>query len=275
MRRPSRSGYDADRGPAELRSEDETPTIVRASLLAKQKALFCQDQCPVAAVPRPVISTSWSSGANAKAATQRRAQGGERSGPLARCDKSLAHGNKTSARVSLKAASSDQRGWCRPIAFELPLRVCELACAAPRPFEARSHLGRGAVEARGAVQWVFPRPKILGAPAIESVILIERRLLVRECFAACLERASGYNVISFGSPQTYLERADRTKVDLIVLCTSGGLNDAETSRQISLLSAEALPVVLIDDREDADQIVKAPEAGARGFIPSTLFACRG
>jgi len=77
-------------------------------------------------------------------------------------------------------------------------------------------------------------------------------------------------VISFGSPQTYLERADRTKVGLIVLCTSGGLNDAETSRQISLLSAEALPVVLIDDREDADQIVKALEAGARGFIPSTL-----
>ena len=110
----------------------------------------------------------------------------------------------------------------------------------------------------------------LGRPAIESVILIERRLLVRECFAAGLERASGYNVISFASPETYLERADRTKVGLIVLCTSGDLNDAEASRQISLLSAEDLPVVLIADREDASQIVKALEAGARGFIPSTL-----
>ena len=110
----------------------------------------------------------------------------------------------------------------------------------------------------------------LGRLAIESVILIERRLLVRECFAAGLERASGYNVISFASPETYLERADRTKVGLIVLCTSGDLNDAEASRQISLLSAEDLPVVLIADREDASQIVKALEAGARGFIPSTL-----
>jgi DNA-binding NarL/FixJ family response regulator len=110
----------------------------------------------------------------------------------------------------------------------------------------------------------------LGAPAIESVILIERRLLVRECFAAGLERASGYNVISFASPETYLERADRTKDGLIVLRTSGDLNDAETSRQISLLLAEDLPVVLFADGEDVSQIVKALEAGARGFIPSTL-----
>jgi DNA-binding NarL/FixJ family response regulator len=89
------------------------------------------------------------------------------------------------------------------------------------------------------------------SPAIESVILIERRLLVRECFATCLERASGYNVISFESAETYLERAERTKAGLIVLCTNGDLNDAETSPQISLLSAEDLPVVLIADREDA------------------------
>src|SRR3954464_9870422 len=110
----------------------------------------------------------------------------------------------------------------------------------------------------------------LSPPGIESVILIERRVLVRECFAACLERASGYNVISFASTETYLERADRTKAGLIVLCTSGDLNDAETSRHISLLSAEDLPVVLIADGEDASQIVKALEVGARGFIPSTL-----
>src|SRR4051794_10925697 len=109
------------------------------------------------------------------------------------------------------------------------------------------------------------------SPAIESVILIERRLLVRECFAACLERASGYNVISFASTETYLERANRTKAGLIMLCTSGDLNDAESSQQISLLSAKDLPVVLIADREeDASQIVKALEVGARGFVPSTL-----
>src|SRR4051812_41520460 len=108
------------------------------------------------------------------------------------------------------------------------------------------------------------------SPGFESVILIERRVLVRECFAACLEHASGYNVISFASTETYLERADRTKAGLIVLCTSGDLNDAETSRHISLLSAEDLPVVLIADGEDASQIVKALELGARGFIPSTL-----
>src|SRR4051794_18217067 len=110
----------------------------------------------------------------------------------------------------------------------------------------------------------------LGPPAIQSVILIERRLLVRECFAACLERASGYNVISFASAETYLQRAERTKAGLVVLCTNGDLNDAESRREISLLSAEELPLVLIADREDASQTVKALEAGARGFIPSTL-----
>ena len=73
-------------------------------------------------------------------------------------------------------------------------------------------------------------------PDSQSIILIERRTLVRECLAASLQRASGYHVLPFACADKYLESADPTKACLIVLCTGEGLRDAEASRQISLLA---------------------------------------
>jgi DNA-binding NarL/FixJ family response regulator len=109
-------------------------------------------------------------------------------------------------------------------------------------------------------------------PDPQSIILIERRTLVRECLVASLQRASGYHVLPFACADKYLESADRTKAGLIVLCMREGLSGAEASRQISLLanSSDDVPLVLISDDEDPDQIVKVLDAGARGFIPSNL-----
>src|SRR3954467_3902841 len=111
-----------------------------------------------------------------------------------------------------------------------------------------------------------------GHSAAESIILIERRALVRQCFAVCLQRASGYDVLAFLSVDECLQSAEAMKASLVVLCTGDGMKDAEANRQISLLAkgAEHLPLVLISDDEDPDQIVKALEAGCRGFIPTSL-----
>src|SRR3954451_23409037 len=105
-----------------------------------------------------------------------------------------------------------------------------------------------------------------------SIILIDRRALVRQCFAACLEGASGYHVLVFSGADECLQSAEAMKASLILLCTGDGMKDAEANRQLSLLAkgAEHLPLVLISDDEEPNQIVKALEAGCRGFIPTSL-----
>src|SRR4051794_39582649 len=99
--------------------------------------------------------------------------------------------------------------------------------------------------------------------AAESMILIDRRALVRECFAAGVQRASGYNVLAFSSVDECLRSPETMKASLVVLCTGDGMKDAEANRQLSLMAtgAEHLPLVLISDDEDPRQIVKALEAG--------------
>jgi DNA-binding NarL/FixJ family response regulator len=111
-----------------------------------------------------------------------------------------------------------------------------------------------------------------GHSAAESIILIERRALVRQCLADSLKSASGYNVLAFLSVDECLQSAEAMKGSLVVICTGEGMKDAEVNRQLSLLAkgAEHLPLVLISDDEDPNQIVKALEAGCQGFIPTSV-----
>jgi DNA-binding NarL/FixJ family response regulator len=109
-------------------------------------------------------------------------------------------------------------------------------------------------------------------PDAESIVLIERRAFVRECLAISLQRVSGYRVLSFPTADNFLECAASAQICIVVLCAGVGLEDEETARQISLLakSAEHVPLVVVSDDEDANQIVKALEAGARGVIPTSV-----
>lgn len=105
-----------------------------------------------------------------------------------------------------------------------------------------------------------------------SIILIERRALVRECLATSLQRASGYNVLAFATAETWVQSADPAQACLIVLCTGDEVRDEDVGREISVVAKLVgdLPLVVICGDENADQIVKALEAGARGVIPTNL-----
>ena len=115
-------------------------------------------------------------------------------------------------------------------------------------------------------------PADVELPSGLNVVLIESRALVRECFAASLQRASGYNVLAFPSAEKWLQSANSSKACLVVLCTSDDGKDGVAGQQIADItkSAECLALVVICESEDADQIVKALEAGARGVIPTSL-----
>jgi DNA-binding NarL/FixJ family response regulator len=116
-------------------------------------------------------------------------------------------------------------------------------------------------------------PKIESDAASEVyVAMIEKRLLLAECLTRCIKLASGYNVISFPSVESWLEVADTTPVSLIVLCLGSKPSDAETRRDVSLLlrAANRLPTIILSDVEDPDQIIDVLEQGVRGYIPTSV-----
>ena len=102
-----------------------------------------------------------------------------------------------------------------------------------------------------------------------SIILIEKRVLIRDCLTQCLRLSSEPNVIPFPSVEKWLEAADKTPAALIVFCIAGKSKDPQTHREIALLSQmeRHVPTVLLSDTEDLDHIVDALDQGARGYIP--------
>jgi len=105
-----------------------------------------------------------------------------------------------------------------------------------------------------------------------SIILIEKRVLIRDCLTQCLRLSSEPNVIPFPSVEKWLEAADKTPAALIVFCIAGKSKDPQTHREIALLSQmeRHVPTVLLSDTEDLDHIVDALDQGARGYIPTSL-----
>jgi len=113
---------------------------------------------------------------------------------------------------------------------------------------------------------------IVPDPAAGSVVIIENRALFRECFTRCMKQASGQDVISFSSVESWLEAADEISASLVILCIAGKASDVDARREISLLaqSNNRTPTIILSDVEDPDQIVAALERGARGYIPTSV-----
>lgn len=105
-----------------------------------------------------------------------------------------------------------------------------------------------------------------------SIVVIERRALIRECLEQCFTAAFGNGVVSYAGVEQW--RADKKLVmpSTIVLSTGGRSRNADEVRaEIDILAREAGPVLLIllADAEEPSQIVDALERGARGYIATS------
>jgi DNA-binding NarL/FixJ family response regulator len=107
---------------------------------------------------------------------------------------------------------------------------------------------------------------------LANIVLIERRILIRDCLTQCLRLSAEPNVVSFPSVEKWLEAADKVKASLVILCVAGQSKDPHTQREISLLASleHKVPTILLSGAEDLDQIVDALDQGARGFIPTSI-----
>ncbi|WP_166802415.1 LuxR C-terminal-related transcriptional regulator [Microvirga pakistanensis] len=115
----------------------------------------------------------------------------------------------------------------------------------------------------------------LGRLSDLTIAMIEPRALMRDCFVRSLKVAApGASILAFSSIREWIESPHlHSQASLVLLCLgSQKIKDEETERGISLLtgSPHSVPVVILSDMEDIDQMMSALAKGVRGFIPSSL-----
>jgi DNA-binding NarL/FixJ family response regulator len=120
----------------------------------------------------------------------------------------------------------------------------------------------------GAISGVLP-----GAKLGKTVAIIDSRALDRECLAKSIAvHMTETEVLAFGSIEAWKQvQAEYPPLSAILLHL-GSRNVADVEAEIRKLSAEFknVPVVILADTDELTQILKALEAGARGYIPSSV-----
>src|SRR5262249_23967080 len=89
-------------------------------------------------------------------------------------------------------------------------------------------------------------------PGSETVVIIDKRELVRECLALCIGRTSGRKVLSSTSIEEWFKVSQGVESCIVIYCCSEELSaatDAVVLEQLSQLM-QRVPVVVMSDRDD-------------------------
>jgi DNA-binding NarL/FixJ family response regulator len=108
-----------------------------------------------------------------------------------------------------------------------------------------------------------------------SIVLIDRRPLMRRCLSRWLQDGSpDLHVVSVGSSVALLDvsRSFSAPHSIIFSIGAASVGDSEVLGKITLLRRHMsrIPLVLLSDRDDVDDIVEAMEQGVRGYITTNL-----
>ena len=112
-----------------------------------------------------------------------------------------------------------------------------------------------------------------------SIVLIDRRPLTRQCLSRWLQEGSpDLRVVSVGSPADLLDasRSLSAPHNIIFSIGAASVRDPEVLGKISLLRRHMsrIPLVLLSDSDEIDDIVAAIEQGVRGYITTNLEPVR-
>ena len=130
-------------------------------------------------------------------------------------------------------------------------------------------------EIERTVQDGLQKSPLLGAacdePVSEVIVIIERRLLLRECLARALQRIVGLSVLSFPSVEDWRDAAKDMSASVVVLSV-GNSSTEKIQCEIALLNQvpKSPPLVIFSDDEAPEEIVTALSKGVRGFIPTSV-----
>jgi DNA-binding NarL/FixJ family response regulator len=104
-------------------------------------------------------------------------------------------------------------------------------------------------------------------------VLVDRRVLSRECLAHALKAADpGSSTLSFSSAAEWVEQSQSVSSACVIILHINRLDGQELGRELALIkqSAGAPPVVLLADEEDPEDIIGALNSGVQGYIPSSV-----
>lgn len=117
-------------------------------------------------------------------------------------------------------------------------------------------------------------PDDLNQPRERSLLIIDSRALDRQCLARCIaEQKMDMDVIEFSSVDEWKRRRDQYPKPGAMLLNIGGRRIAEPAlaEEVRRVSSEFEgPVIVLAETDDLQQIIKALECGARGYIPSSV-----
>jgi len=107
----------------------------------------------------------------------------------------------------------------------------------------------------------------------ESIVIVERREIVKNCLERCISEELGYPVVSFSTFESWRESADKVRAMLIVVSVMGALScsaqdrDCEVVRKLCQME-NGPPVVVLADPEDIDYVSNSLRSGVRGYVPA-------
>lgn len=106
------------------------------------------------------------------------------------------------------------------------------------------------------------------------IVVIDRRILARDCLVRCLRDAiEGRNILAFDGAAEWLAVADdHLKPGVVLICAAHYKSaDQQVENDFLILKAAIdVPCIVVSDTEDWDQAISAIEDGAQGFIPTSV-----
>jgi DNA-binding NarL/FixJ family response regulator len=123
-----------------------------------------------------------------------------------------------------------------------------------------------------------PKPKGPNAQRSDrasSIALIDERPLMRHCFGRWLEEsARDAQIVTVASPAEVLDNTQLGKEAHLIVFSIGAarVGDPDVLDSIHGLARTLpeVPIVLLSDRDDVEEVAKAIRHGVRGYVPTKL-----
>lgn len=99
-----------------------------------------------------------------------------------------------------------------------------------------------------------------------TLVLIEKRPLIRECLARCIGAEFGLPMVSFSDIDSWRKSAQAMRASLFII--SGDGRDYADICDLAK-SHEDAPIVILSDASGFDDVTSILRCGARGYVPTT------
>lgn len=106
-----------------------------------------------------------------------------------------------------------------------------------------------------------------------TTVVIDRRILIRDCLIRCLKENKRNDVIcSFSTVEEWLKECPHAGPGAVIVLCTAERTEAEVDRDVALLSQAAADdsIVILSEREDAVSVLAALDKGARGYITTSM-----